>query len=229
MPGIASIASFYLIGVGGIIHFDVENGSVALCAYQVLQGFQRQTLAAAFAVRNDARDAEIMGQDLDRVADFLVVHAGKIIIDDHVIRPLKRSAGQIAEFRRKRVVAGYIDAIDYLDRLGSEPPDCRNGRSHVRYLAKFVANLNWNRGTGQTDNRRRPRRHDHQVRPHTQLALFRSVQQPVKQRHHQQNHGDFKRNRAHRDERPRRPMHQIGDHHLVHHRKAVSTRPLHSD
>ena len=61
---------------------------------KVLSGYE---FTGAFAVFDDAADAEWSVHYLDGVADLNVLGFGKKIVDDHVIRPLERPALQVTE------------------------------------------------------------------------------------------------------------------------------------
>ena len=121
------MAFFYGIRIRGIVELHIKDRRLPVGSLQILQGSQRQKLPSAFSVRYNPADPELMIQDLHHVSDLLVVHAGKIIIDDHVVRPLKWPPGQVTESRRQRVIAREIDAVNNFHRFLCKPPDHGDG------------------------------------------------------------------------------------------------------
>jgi len=85
------------VSVGRVVQLEIHHRRLIFGAGQILQGAQRKKLTAAFAALDNAANAKIVVQDLNRVPDFGVLGLREEVVDDHIIRALKRTALQIAE------------------------------------------------------------------------------------------------------------------------------------
>ncbi len=101
-----SFSDFVLI-LRGILGAEIEGGGLALGSGERAHGFNGQKFASALAVGDDAGDAEVVIENVDGVADFF--SCGGIVVEDGVVWPLKRSAGEKGE-RQKVVEALEVDS-----------------------------------------------------------------------------------------------------------------------
>src|SRR5208337_2395572 len=102
--------------VGGVVQFEVHHRGLILAAGQVLQGTQGQEFPPAFAALDNAAYAERVIEDLDRVPDPGMLGLGKQVVNNYIIRALKRTALQIVEAARHALVTRQIDSGDDLQR-----------------------------------------------------------------------------------------------------------------
>ncbi len=78
-------------------------------------GLDGNELAAAFAVLDDAADAEVVIENADCVADLFAVC--DVVVDDDVVGSLERSAGDKGE-GQEVVEAFEVDAVDGVEGAG---------------------------------------------------------------------------------------------------------------
>ena len=187
---------------------------------QILQRGDGDKLACAFAVFDDAADAERMIERLQRVADFQMLRSGLQIVDDHVVRTFKRSAGKIMKSATDLIERLQIDAIKDFDRSRRRDlHDHRRDSGDVVQLTQLVGNLHRNRRTAHPHDQRRSRRLHHNVGANAYLAAAAVIQNAQHDAHDQQNEGDLNRDGEHADNGAKRPVHQVRDDHPVHHEK----------
>ncbi len=99
-----------------VIALHEEERGVVLRAHQCAQGPDGQELAPAFAVLDNAADAEGLIEDGIAVAHGIVLAgAGKVIIHDHIVRALEWPPGE-EDKRPQGIETGVIDAPDGLHR-----------------------------------------------------------------------------------------------------------------
>ena len=102
---------------------------------QILQNADWQKLARALALAHDSRDAKVVVQNLDRVADLDVFRLGEQVVDESVVRSLERSALKIVKWTEQAFVTFQIDAgDDFQSAIGGNLGDDGSDGHHVRQL-----------------------------------------------------------------------------------------------
>src|SRR5271154_955387 len=76
----------------GIVASKVEKRGVVRITHQAAQGADRQELAAAFAMLDDAADPKLVVEDGNHLANVMAaIGTREIIVHNHVVRSLKGS------------------------------------------------------------------------------------------------------------------------------------------
>ena len=83
-------------------------------------------------------------------------------------------------------------------------------------LAQHIRDLNRERSSTRAQNDRRSRRTHHRVSPNPRLPLLVVVEHAKHQANDHQHQYNLDRDREDADNRPNRPVHEVGDDHLVH-------------
>src|SRR5262249_61906898 len=110
-------------------------------ATEFLHGLESEKLASSLAVRDDPADTKLIVQHINRVSDFLAIHARVIVVDDDVPGMLEGPSRYVAERRSQRIIGGEINSVYDLQRLLAESPIHRRCHRNVRYLPKHVSDL----------------------------------------------------------------------------------------
>ena len=194
---------------------EIEHAGFAGSSADLVHGGDGDELAAAFAVLDDAADAEGMVQDLHGVAD-LESASSLIVIDDDVVRMLERASGDEDE-GTKGVVAGVVDAVDVFEGLaGGELNVDGGGDFDMRKAAKDVGYLNGGGGAGHADEiAGGAGMHDH-VHADAALAGALAVEHAQHDGGDGEDHDDFHGDGEGADERAQRAMDEITDNQFVH-------------
>ena len=205
-------------GVGRVIELQIKDGGLVFRPGQVLQSAQRNEFTRTLAMFDDAANAELGVQDVDRVADFGMFRLGKEVVDNDVIRPLKWSAFEVAETAGHAFIARQVNPGDDFQR--TRRTDLRDDRSdpcHVRQLGEDVFHLDRHRRARQARDERRSRRQDDYVGADAGVPCALVLEHAKAKPDDQQNQCHLKRHRHNADQRPDRPMRQIPDDHPIHH------------
>ena len=166
---------------------------------------------------HDARDPELLVQDLDGGTHFNVLRLGKIIVNQAVVGTLERSALQIVKWLQ-RLEAREVDAINNFQVLrGRKLPDYRGDRFHMLQFRQHATDFDGHGSIAHACHKRGVGRlHDH-IGADSGLPLPRIIQHSYRQSHDQQDQRHFHRYGNNADQRPDRSMHQVGNDHFVHH------------
>ena len=170
-------------------------------------------------------NAKIVVQQFNRVVNFDLLRLGKNIVDQHIVRPLKRPTRQVVKQPTQLFKTLQINPVNNLQSSrGRKLHDHRGHTHHMRQLRQYIPNLHRQRRPRNPDHHRRSRRHHDHIRPHARLPCSRVVQNPQRQSHDQQNQSHFQRDGNNTNQRPQRPVCQVCDNHLIHHDSQLRTR-----
>ena len=75
-----------------VIQLKVKHRSLILGSIQILQNSDLQEFSGPLALSHDSRNAKFVVQDFHFVANLDVLRLGQDIVDQHVVRPLERTA-----------------------------------------------------------------------------------------------------------------------------------------
>ncbi len=205
------LANLVLI-FGRVVGSEVEHGGLALGAGDLAHGVDGEELAAAFAVLDDAADAEGMVEDGDGVADLFA--GGSVVVEDDVVWALKRAAGDEGE--GPKVVEGLeVDAVDAIEGAGDLDVDWR-GDDDVGYLSNNVGYLDGGAGGAHPDKVVGGAGADEHVHADAVLAGFEAVELAHQDCGDGENHDDFNGDGEAADERAQGTMDEIADYQFVH-------------
>ncbi len=156
-------------------------------------------------------DGELVIQYVDRVADLAVLRPGFEIVDDHRVRPLERTAGEVWKRTTHGLKRLQVDSVNNLNVAGRRKLRYhRRNRDHVRKLANFVRHLLRDGSATDTHKQRGSRWLHQDVGTYARLAAAAVVEHAQHDADNQQNQRDFDRNREDADDGANRPMHQVG-------------------
>ena len=158
-----------------------------------------------------------MIQGLDGVADFQLLRRSHVVVDQHVVGALERSAREVVERSTHGLERLEVDAINHFQiAAGGKLGDDRSDGHDVIEFAQLVGHLDGNWSAADAHEQRRARRLHHDVGADADLAVLGVVEHADGKADDQQNQGDFNRDRDHADEGAEGTVHQVGKDHLVH-------------
>jgi hypothetical protein len=166
----------------GSSSLDVDLVDVALVAVPLPQGVDGQHDVRELAALHDAADVPFRVQQGDGVSHASLGLVGVVIVDDHVVGPLERSAGEELEAAAHPGEFLVVDAggaqRDAFGRDAEHP----GGHFHVRLFGHVSHQLLGNRRRAQAENGRGFRPHQ-DVRADASRAFLRILDESVAEAH----------------------------------------------
>ena len=188
-------------------------GLPSMCVH----GGEWDELACAFAVLDDAADAEGVVEGGDRVADVEAFAGGSLeVVDDHVVGLLERRA-RFKDERAKGVVALVVDAEDIFDRTGGVQLDV-DGRDDldVGELAEDLADANISGGGAGGDECAGGSGANDHVAADAFLLVAAGIEHAKHDGGDREDHDDLDRDGEGADDRAQGTMDEITEDELIH-------------
>src|ERR1700683_2314728 len=132
--------------IGRIIQLQIKNRCLSIRPNQILQRSYGNELARASSVFDNSANTELVIQYLHCVADIHMLLPCDEIVNEHVLRPAKRTALYITKRTAQRLEVRNIDPVNYFQSAAAANlPYDRTHHLHMRHTPQYIRHLNGHR------------------------------------------------------------------------------------